>query len=120
MTEEKPKAYALDDPTVVRLGAFLRNTPLTNGQFAPIPDPLSEYVAQAVVNYTQGLVWSGETEQYIALGDWESTPDMGDVQVENISGEVTRIVHRTTGISALGETPDEAWKLLREKVKANG
>lgn len=111
------KPYALDDPTVLRLGKFLRNTPLSNNQFAPIPDPLSELVAQAVCNYTQDLVWSGEAGDFVPLGHWEATPDLGDVQVEPVSGEVTRMIHRVTGISVLGETPDQAWKLLREKVR---
>ncbi|QCG77609.1 minor tail protein [Gordonia phage Fairfaxidum] len=113
-----PEPYALDDPSVLRLGKFLSNAPLSNGQFAPIPDPLSTLVAQAVCNYTRDLVYSGEHGDYVPLGHWESTPDLGDVQVETVAGEVTRMIHRVTGISVLGENPDQAWKMLREKVRA--
>ncbi|UVF60301.1 hypothetical protein SEA_MURP_27 [Gordonia phage Murp] len=115
--QPRPTPYALDDPTVLRLGKFLRNTPLSNNAFAPIPDPLSELVAQAVCNFTRDLVWSGEVRDFVPLGHWEATPDLGDVQSETVAGEVTRMTHRVTGISVLGENPDQAWKLLREKVR---
>lgn len=122
MSDQKPqpKPYAVDDPTVVRMGKFLAGAPLSNGQLANIPHPLSQLVAQAVCNWTAGFVWEAERQDWGTVGDWEATPDLGDVQVEPIDGQVTRMIHRTTGLSVLGETPDEAWKLLREKVKSHG
>lgn len=116
-----PKPFTLDDPTVVRLGKYLQNTPLSNGAYAPLPSPISELVAQAVCNYTLGLSFDAERRSWVPLGDWEATPDLGDVQVEPIAGgEVVRMIHRTTGISVLGENYDDAWKQLRQKVKAHG
>lgn len=120
MSDDTPRPYPVDDPTVIRLGKFLEKAPLSNGQMAPIPHPLSQLVAQAICNWTAGFVWSQENGDYIASGDWEKVPDLGDVQVEVIGGgPVTRLTHRVTGISALGETADDAWKQLREKVIAN-
>lgn len=111
-------AYALDDPTVTRLGKFLARTPLSNGQFAPIPDPLCHLVAQAVANFSLGLAWDNDRSEWIAIGDWESTPDLGEVQVDTVADQVTRITHRTTVMSALGESPEDAWSQLRRKVRA--
>ncbi|MCF8605163.1 hypothetical protein L5I01_17555 [Gordonia sp. HY442] len=113
--------YGLDDPTVVRLGKFLQNAPLTNGTPAQIPAGISELLAQAITNYTIGLAWSQENQDWVELGKWEAMPDLGDVQVEEIGGgEAVRMIHRTTGLSVLGENYDEAWKALREKVAAHG
>ncbi len=57
-------------------------------------------------NYTRDLVWSGEVRDFVPLGHWEATPpDLGDVQSETVAGEVTRMTHRVTGISVLGENP---------------
>lgn len=116
----RPKSYGLDDPTVLQLGKFLQNTPLSNGAYAPLPDPISQYVAQAVCNFTQGIVWDAEKRDYVPLGDYETTPEFGDVQVEAIGGgEVVRMTQRSTGISVLGENYDDAWKQLRQRVKAH-
>lgn len=111
--------YALTDPTVQRLARFLSRAPLSNGQFAPILEPMNALVAQAVCNYTQGLVWDFEREEYAPLGEWEKDPEFGDLLVENVTADgVTRMTHRVTGISVLGESPDDAWRQLRDKVRS--
>ncbi|KXT55916.1 hypothetical protein Y710_16325 [Gordonia sp. QH-12] len=118
MTDQK--AYAVDDPTVIRLGRFLRNAPLKNGTPAQVPAGISELLAQAVCNYTQNLVWDHEGQRYVELQKWESLPDLEDVAVETIGdNEAVRMIHRGTGLSALGEDYDDAWKQLREKVAAH-
>jgi hypothetical protein len=110
-------AYGIGDPTVVRLGKFLRDTPLANGRRAPVPPGVSELLAQAICNYTQGLVYDLDRQDWIALGDWEATPDLGDIQIEQIGGEVVRMTHRVTGISVLGENHDDAWTQLKTRVR---
>ena len=114
-------SYAIDDPTVVRLGKFLRNAPLTNGTPAQIPAGIAELVAQAVCNYTANLVWDNEAQGYVELQKWESLPELDDVAIETVGdNEAVRMIHRSTGLSVLGENYDEAWKQLREKVAAHG
>ena len=113
-------SYTLDDPTVVRLGKFLRNCPLSNGTPAQIPPQISELLAQAVCNYTAGLVWDNDARGYVDLQKWEDSPELGEVAIEIIGdNEAVRMIHRTTGLTVLGETYDEAWKQLREKVAAH-
>lgn len=117
MTDRKP--YAIDDPTVRALARFLEAAPLADGRTTSgLASPTTDLLAQAIVNWSQGLVWQdgkwGERTQ------WESTPDYGDIEIEQLAdGQVVRITHRSTGISALGETHDEAWQDLKRKVGQN-
>ncbi|QOC55723.1 hypothetical protein SEA_ARCHIMEDES_23 [Gordonia phage Archimedes] len=111
--------YALEDQTVESLATFLENTPLSNGGYAPIPSGISNLLAQAICNYSQGLVWDREKRGWVELAEWAKNPDLGDVDVRLIGEkpeQVVKMTHRVTGISVLAETSDEAWKLLKEKV----
>ncbi|WP_454175385.1 hypothetical protein [Gordonia sputi] len=119
---DRPTPYAFDDPTVIRLGRFLENTPLSNNMRAPLPAPLSQFIAQAVTNYTLGLAWDADQRAWIELGAWEATADLGDIHIENVGdGGVVRMIHRSTGVSVLGENHDDAYRLLMDKVrKVNG
>lgn len=115
---DKRAAYAVDDPTVTALGRFLQAAPLSNGTTTTgLGAELATLLAQAVVNYTQGLVWSDG--QWIDRAVFESLPDVGEVEIEQLAdGEVVRMRHRATGITALGESHDQAWQELRRKVVA--
>ena len=111
--------YALEDQTVEALAKFLENTPLSNGGLAPIPSGISNLLAQAITNYSQGLVWDQDKRTWVQLAEWAKNPDLGDVDVRLIGEkpeQVVRMTHRVTGISVLAETTDDAWKLLKEKV----
>ena len=114
--------YPIDDPTVEALAKFIENTPLSNGAYAPLPPGISNLVAQAICNYTQGVVWDREKRGWADLNDWAKNPEIGDVDVTLIGEEpdrVVRMTHRVSGISVLAETPDEAWQLLKQKVASN-
>lgn len=115
MTDRQP--YAVDDPTVRGLARFLEAAPLSDGRTTSgLGSPTTDLLAQSICNFSQGLVF--QDGQWVEKSTWESTPDFGDIEVENIAdGQVVRITHRSTGISALGETHDEAWAELRRKVR---
>lgn len=108
--------HALDDPTVRSLARFLEAAPLSDGRTTSgLASPTTDLLAQAVINWSQGLVW--QDGHWIERSTWESTPDLGDIEVEQIAdGQVVRITQRSTGISALGESHDEAWAELKRKV----
>lgn len=111
--------YSTEDPVVESLAKFLENTPLSNGAHAPIPSGISTLVAQAVTNYSQGLVWDREKRGWVELAEWAKNPELGDVDVKLIGNEgeqVVRMTHRVTGLSVLAENSEDAWKLLKEKV----
>ncbi|AOE44376.1 hypothetical protein SEA_GHOBES_24 [Gordonia phage Ghobes] len=113
------QAYAVHDPTVVDLAKFLEQTPLSNGASAPLPPGVSQLVAQAVCNYTQGLVWDRESRSWTDLDEWAKNPSFDDVTVRKLEdGDdvVYRLTHRPTNLSVLAETPEEAWETLKEKV----
>lgn len=109
--------YAVDDPAVAALGRFLQAAPLADGRTTTgLGSPTTDLLAQAVLNWLQGLVWVDGRWQPTAV--WESTPDLGDIAVEEIAdGRVVKISHRVTGLSALGETYDDAWTELKRKVR---
>lgn len=112
--------YAADDPTVVALGRFLQAAPLANGTTTSgLGAEISVLLAQAVVNWTQGLVFSDG--QWIERATFESLPDVGDVEIVSLGdGSVVKMTHRATSISALGETHEQAWQELKQKVVNRG
>lgn len=112
--------YELDDPTVQDLARFLQAAPLANGTTTSgLGAETAALLAQAVVNWTAGLVF--QDGQWIARADFESLPDVGDVEIETLAdGAVVKMRHRATGITALGESHDEAWQELRRKVVDRG
>ena len=118
MTTRTP--HAVDDPTVKALARFLEAAPLADGRTTSgLASPTTDLLAQAIVNWTVGLVW--QDGHWIERSTWESTPDLGDIEIEQIAdGQVVRITQRSTGISALGESHDEAWAELRRKAQNNG
>lgn len=120
--ESERVPYELDDPVVARLARFLSATPLADGRTTTgLTSPTTDLLAQSVLNWLRGLVWDHELRKWIDRAVFERLPDVGDVEVEQIAGgEVVRMTHRTTGVSALGMTPDEAWAELRRKVRENG
>lgn len=112
--------YELDDPTVEALGAFLQRAPLANGTTTTgLASPTTELLAQAILNFGLGFVF--QDGSWIPKAVFETTPDLGDVEVEPLGdGSVYKLTQRSTGLSALGETPDEAWAELRKKAVDNG
>lgn len=118
MTERKP--YALDDPTVVALGKFLQAAPLADGRTTTgLTSPTTELLAQAITNWTQGLVW--REDRWVDKALMESDPDLGDLEIEELAdGQVIKMTQRSTGLSALGESHNEAWQALREKAAQHG
>ena len=109
-------AYELDDPTVVALGRFLQAAPLSNGTTTGGLSPeMAALLAQAVANWTQGLVW--QDGQWMPRAEFESLPDVGEVEIEKLAdGQVVKMTHRETGVTSLGESHDEAWSGLKQKV----
>lgn len=116
----KRTAYELDDPAVVALARFLQAAPLSNGTTTSgLSFEMASLLAQAVANWTQGLVW--QDGDWIDRASFESLPDVGEVEITQIAdGAVVKMVHRATGITALGESHDEAWRELKEKVVDRG
>lgn len=112
----KRDAYRLDDPTVQDLGRFLEAAPLANGTTTTGLGPeMAALLAQAVANWSRGLVWSGN--EWIERATYEQLPEVGDVEVETLAdGQVVKMRHRATGITALGESHDQAWAELKKKV----
>lgn len=112
--------YELDDPTVVALGRFLQAAPLSNGTTTSGLGPeIAALLAQAVTNWSQGLVF--QDGSWIPRATFESLPDVGDVEITHIAdGAVVKMVHRSTGTTALGESHDEAWMELKAKVIDRG
>lgn len=109
-------AYELDDPTVVALGRFLQAAPLSNGTTTGgLSGEMAALLAQAVANWAQGLVW--QDGQWMPRAEFESLPDVGEVEIEKLAdGQVVKMTHRTTGITALGESHDQAYTELKRKV----
>lgn len=114
--------YGLDDPTVRALARFLESAPLADGRTTTgLCSPTTDLLAQAVANWSVGLVWSPHDGRFVDRAVWESTPDLGDVEVESLAdGAVVRLTQRSTGVSALGESHDEAWAELRRKAVPDG
>lgn len=110
--------YALDDPTVVALGRFLQAAPLANGTTTSGLGPeVAAFLAQAVCNWARGLVFSDG--QWIERATFESLPDVGDVEIESLAdGQVVKMTHRATGVTALGESHEQSWQELKRKVVA--
>lgn len=113
-------AYQIDDPTVVALGRFLEAAPLANGTTTSgLGSEVAALLAQAVTNWSRGLVWSDG--RWVDRAVFEALPDVGDVEIEQIGGgAVVKMTHRATGVTALGESHDEAWQELRRKVVDRG
>ena len=111
--------YALTDPTVESLGKFLQSAPLSDGRTTTgLTSPTTELLAQAVLNYGQGLVFSDG--KWIDKAVFDTLPDVGDVEIEELGGgEVIKMTQRSTGLSALGETHDEAFAELKRKAVGN-
>lgn len=125
MTSGQRTVYGLDDPLVVELGRFLARAPLSDGRTTSgLASPTTELLAQAVLNYLAGMVWSEADGAWLDRAEWESLPDVGDVAVEVVAegadGPVVRMTQRSSGISALGLSHDEAWRELRRKVSSGG
>lgn len=115
--EQKNGTYPLDDENVAELGRFLQAARLSNGTVAQIPAGMSELVAQAVLNWFANQVF--DDGQWITRADLENDPLFGEVEVTVLGDdEAVKLRHRTTGAVALGLTKPEAWRDLRDKVRA--
>ena len=69
--------------------------------------------------WSQGLIWS--EGHWVDKAVFDTLPDVGDVEVETLAdGQVVKITQRSTGVSALGESHDEAWSELKRKALQNG
>lgn len=112
--------YEVDDPTVQDLARFLQAAPLANGTTTSgLGEELSGLLAQAICNYTAGVVFSDG--QWIQRSTFESLPDVGEVEIELLAdGAVVKMRHRITGVTALGESHDQAWQELKRKVVDGG
>lgn len=116
-----PDPYELDDPVVLALAEFLQRTPLANGAFAPLPGVTARLVAQAVTNYSQGVVWDRERNDWVNLGHWTAGPALEDVEVKvlrNGDDQVLKLTHRVTGLSVLAEDSTAGWQELQKKVRS--
>ncbi|OZC80177.1 hypothetical protein CH274_13145 [Rhodococcus sp. 06-418-5] len=118
MPEPKFKAT---DPAVIDLGKFLEAAPLSNGTVANLPggqNGVTNVLAQAILNWQANVVY--DQGEWVSRQDVENTPDFGEVEVRTIGqDEAYRLMHRATGIVALEETRDMAWRSLKEKVRAH-
>lgn len=119
MTETDSGRFPLDDDNVIELGRFLRAARLSNGMVATIPAGMSELLAQSVLNWFANTVF--DDGEWVDRADIEADPEFGDVEVTEYGedGEVVKLRHRTTGVVALGTSKPEAWKQLRDKVRAH-
>lgn len=114
MTE--PTAVKLNDPRVVQLSNFLETAALSNGRIATVGPGASELLAQAILNWQQNMVY--DRGSWITRADVENTPDFGEIEIRSIGNdEAFRLCHRPTGIVALAETRDQAWRELKARVR---
>ena len=111
--------YEIDDPTVQDLARFLQAAPLSNGTTTSgLGSDIAVLLAQSICSWTRGLVFSDG--QWIERSTFESLPDVGDVEIEQIAdGQVVKMTHRSTGITALGGSHDESWMELKRRVVAD-
>jgi len=112
--------YQLNDPTVQALGTFLQAAPLADGRTTTgLTSPTTELLAQSILNFGQGLIWS--EDRWIDKALFDSLPDVGDVEIQELAdGQVIKMTQRSTGLSALGESHDDAWNELRRKAAQHG
>lgn len=112
---ESVDVFDLDDPWVVDLGTYMQDMPLSDGSRTRMFPGQVELVAQAILNWINGLVYDGG--EWVPRAQIESVPDLGDVEITTLSdGIAVKMRHLPTGIVALGETAHDAWKELRRKV----
>lgn len=110
-------AIKLEDPRVIQLANFLETAALSNGRIANVGSGASQLLAQAVLNWQQNIVYDHGT--WISRADVENTPDFGEIEVRVIGNdEAFRLCHRPTGIVTLAETRDQAWRELKDRVRA--
>ncbi|WP_458681961.1 hypothetical protein [Prescottella equi] len=109
------EVFELDDPMVADLGQFLLSAPLSDGTRTRIPAGQSELVAQAILNWVNGLVY--DDGEWAPRARFEVIQDFGEVEITTLSdGEAVKLRHLPTGVVALGADAPEAWKQLRIKV----
>ena len=112
--------YKTTDPVVLDLGKFLEAVPLSNGTVANLPggqNGVTNVLAQAILNWQANIVY--DQGEWVSRQDVENTPDFGEVEIRTIGqDEAFRLMHRATGIVALEETRDMAWRSLKNKVRA--
>lgn len=108
-----------DDPAVLDLARFLEQARLADGKVVSIVP--AERIAQAILNWQRDLVFDEVSGEWIDRVDLAHTPDLGgDVEIKTIGdGEAFRLRHRPTGVVALEETREAAWKSLNRKVRAH-
>ncbi|OZC62159.1 hypothetical protein CH267_01040 [Rhodococcus sp. 06-621-2] len=120
MTANIEPRYNRSDPAVIDLGKFLEAAPLSNSTVANLPggqNGVTNLLAQAILNWQANIVF--DQGEWVSRQDVENTPDFGEVEVRTIGAEEAfRLVHRETGIVALEETRDAAWRSLKQKVRA--
>lgn len=107
----------LTDPLVADLSAFLAQARLSDGRvFCIVP---GDRVAQAILNWQRDKVFDEIEGDWIDRVDLAHTPDLGgDVEVKTIGAEEAfRLRHRQTGVVALEETREAAWRSLNRKVR---
>lgn len=111
---EKP--IQLNDPRVQELTRFIETARLSDGRVLNVP--VGDRLAQAILNWQQNMVY--DQGQWITRADLEHTPDLGgEVEIRTIGdNEAFRLMHRPTGIVALEETRDAAYRALKAKVRA--
>lgn len=119
MTDKIEPKYNRGDPAVIDLGKFLEAAPLSNSTVANLPggqNGVTNLLAQAILNWQANIVF--DQGEWISRQDVESTPEWGEVEIRTIGAEEAfRLVHRETGIVALEETRDAAWRSLKQKVR---
>lgn len=114
--DEPTGTEQVDDPRVKNLTRFLTRARLRNGTDCNLAEPVAELLAEAVVHFQDGETWG--PKGWMPVGEVAVGPDARDVIVEHIAdGQVVKLTHRPTSITALGETAPEAWDELNRKVE---
>lgn len=104
---------------VESLAGFLTAAPLPNDTTADIPAEVAHMLADTIIHWQHGEIFHHGRWQ--PLGEVTTDPDVGDVRAEKIAdGAVLKLTHTPTGLTALGESGDQAWTELRRKVADHG
>lgn len=115
---ESPGNGDVDD-RIADMAKFLERARLRPGTVTDMAPPVAELLAEAVVHWLDGRVWSDG--DFRPIEGLETDPDVGDIVVEQLGDSgVVKITHRSTGVTALGETAPEAWDELKRKVADHG
>lgn len=97
------------------LAGFLTRARLANGTTVNMEPQIASLFAQSVLHYQAGEQW--QDGKWTPTGKVIPDPEAGDIRVEHLAdGQVIKMTHTPTGLTALAENEDDVWADLQRKV----